>query len=109
MKFNEYQQQAATTNIITDPTLQPICYALGLCGEAGEVAEIIKKNIRNAGGDFSRINADSLSKELGDVLWYISMLADTFGITLNDIAELNMKKLNDRKDRGVIMGVGENR
>lgn len=109
MKFNEYQQQAATTNIITDPTLQPICYALGLCGEAGEVAEIIKKNIRNADGDFLKIDTDNLKKELGDVLWYISMLANNFDIPFNDIAESNIKKLNDRKDRGVIMGVGENR
>jgi NTP pyrophosphatase (non-canonical NTP hydrolase) len=109
MNFNDYQKQAAAFNVIKDPKHQPISYTLGLAGESGEVAEIVKKAIRNFDGDFSRVSHDDLKKELGDVLWYIAMLAGTFDITLDDVATANLQKLTDRKGRDAIKGVGENR
>jgi NTP pyrophosphatase (non-canonical NTP hydrolase) len=109
MKFEDYQKQAITFNIIEDPKYKPISYTLGLTGESGEVAEIIKKLIRNNDFDFSQINVDNLKEELGDILWYIAMLADTFDISLNDVAVTNIDKLTNRKNQGVIKGEGMNR
>jgi NTP pyrophosphatase (non-canonical NTP hydrolase) len=109
MNLNDYQKQAADFNVIKDPKYKPISYTLGLVGESGEIAEKIKKAIRNLDGDFSRLDADDLKKELGDLLWYVAMLASTFDISLDDIAVSNLQKLTDRKNRNVIKGVGENR
>jgi NTP pyrophosphatase (non-canonical NTP hydrolase) len=109
MNFNDYQKRAATFNVIKDAKYKPINYTLGLAGESGEVAEIIKKAIRNFDGDFSRVDIDDFKKELGDVLWYVAMLASTFDITLDDVATANLQKLTDRKNRNVIKGMGENR
>lgn len=72
---------------------------LGLNGEAGEVAEQIKKAMRNDGGDLSSERIESLKKELGDVLWYMTRLADELGTNLAEIAQINIKKLYARKDK----------
>jgi NTP pyrophosphatase (non-canonical NTP hydrolase) len=79
--------------------------ALGINGEAGEIAEKVKKHLR---GD-KEINREDLLKEAGDVLWYITSFADDLGYTLQDVAVLNMSKLSDRKERGVLKGSGDNR
>lgn len=78
--------------------------ALGLNGEAGEVAEHIKKYIRD-----SHVDTGAVIKELGDTLWYLARLADELGYTLEEVAELNLLKLADRKERGVIGGSGDER
>lgn len=109
MNFNDYQQQAKTTNVMKDPVLAPLYFTLGLTGEAGEIAEKVKKVIRNHGGDFSKLDRDDITKELGDVLWYLAMLANTFDIQLTDVAQKNLAKLSDRKARGVIKSTGDNR
>ena len=102
MTFDEYQKFARSTAIypkeckVTYPTL-------GLCGEAGEVAEKVKKNIRDGK------SLDGVGLELGDVLWYISALADDLGVTLEEVAQANVDKLTSRKERNMIGGSGDNR
>lgn len=83
--------------------------ALGLNGEAGEIAEKVKKVLRDHDGDFSKLDKDDISKELGDVLWYVSAFAHSIGLSLDDIARGNIEKLSSRKTRGVIRGSGDNR
>jgi len=78
---------------------------LGLVGEAGEVAEKIKKLIR----DSNRFNNEEILKELGDVVFYATALANIYGNGLQQVLELNMKKLDDRQKRGKLKGSGDNR
>ncbi len=82
---------------------------LGLNGEAGECAEKIKKVIRDNAGIISEEVKESLIKELGDVLWYINATAKEIGTTLDIIAKTNIEKLEDRRDRNVLGGSGNNR
>ena len=83
--------------------------ALGLCGEAGEVAEKVKKTIRDDGGVLSDQRREALARELGDVLWYLSQLATEADLDLETIAEDNLEKLLSRQERGVLRGSGDNR
>lgn len=109
MNFNDYQAKAKTTSTMSDPVLAPLYFTLGLTGEAGEIAEKIKKVIRNHDGDYTKLDREDLTKELGDVMWYLAMLADTFDIELDDVARANIAKLADRKNRGVIKSTGDYR
>ena len=102
MNFNEYQKIARSTAIY--PKEYKVIYpALGLCGEAGEVAEKVKKNIRDGK------SLDGVGLELGDVLWYISALADDLGVTLDQVANWNVDKLQRRMKWKNIKGDGDNR
>lgn len=108
MELNEYQKRALETALY--PKEVRILYpTLGLTGEAGEVADKVKKVIRDNDGDFSVERRLEIAKELGDVLWCISTLANDLGYTLEEIGELNNRKLSSRKERGVISGNGDNR
>jgi len=78
---------------------------LGLVGEAGEVSEKVKKLFR----DKNKFSDEEVLKELGDVLFYATALANIFGGNLKTIMEMNMKKLDDREQRGVLGGSGDNR
>ena len=82
---------------------------LGLVGESGEVAEKFKKWVRDLGSDESRIDRSGIAKELGDVLWYLAVLADYLDLSLDDIATANLAKLASRQSRGVLGGSGDNR
>ena len=106
MNFNEYQKIARSTAVY--PKESKVIYpALGLCGEAGEVADKIKKTIR---GDSSLDEVSgNIAGELGDVLWYLAILADDLGITLDQIAHWNVAKLNRRWRKNKIKGDGDNR
>ena len=109
MNFTEYQNLALATAIYPKK-YETIYPALGLCGEAGEVAEKIKKSIRDGLHNWPDEQfKEDLTKELGDVLWYISALASDLDISLNEIAESNLQKLASRKKRNVIGGSGDNR
>ena len=114
MKFDEYQQQAITTDVYGGKP-QPITSiafvnkVLGLCGEAGEVADKIKKLQRNQAGKVTAKDRDELVKELGDVLWYLSAIARYLDVSLDHVAEQNLAKLFDRKARNAIKGNGDNR
>lgn len=81
-------------------------YTLGLCGEAGEIAEKVKKSLRD---NPIPLTKEDITKELGDVLWYLTALASAFDIPLSWVAEANLIKLEDRKQRGVLQGNGDNR
>ena len=102
MTFDEYQEFARSTAIY--PTACKVTYpTLGLCGEAGEVAEKVKKHMRDGK------SLVGVGLELGDVLWYISALADDLGVTLEEVAQANVDKLRSRMERGKIGGSGDNR
>ncbi|MBY0011483.1 nucleoside triphosphate pyrophosphohydrolase family protein [Paenibacillus typhae] len=99
MIMNEYQQLAeVTANRTTADTDQKryTNYAMGLSGEAGEVTDLLKKVVFH-GHDLDK---DKLKKELGDVMWYVAMLASTAGIELNEIASANIEKLRQRYPEG---------
>ena len=106
MNFNEYQKLARSTAVY--PEEYKVVYpALGLCGEAGEVADKIKKTVR---GDTPLDEVTgSIAMELGDVLWYVAVLADDLGITLDQIANWNVDKLQRRMKSNKIKGDGDNR
>lgn len=109
MNFNEYQKEARKTAIYPDIDDNITYPALGLCGEAGEVAEKVKKIIRDNNGAWDYKNQDDIEKELGDCLWYIANLASEFELSLGDIASVNILKLNSRQKRGVLKGSGDDR
>jgi NTP pyrophosphatase (non-canonical NTP hydrolase) len=108
MKINEYQEEAIKTAIYGEG--QRIIYpTLGLAGEAGEVAEKVKKILRDKNGIFSDEQKLEIAKEISDVLWYCSALARDIGYTLEKIAEINLEKLKSRQERNKIQGSGDNR
>jgi NTP pyrophosphatase (non-canonical NTP hydrolase) len=99
MNFEEYQTEASATAHYPR-RLENIEYAtLGLAGEAGEVANIVKKIQRDHGGVVNDEIRAKLKDELGDVLWYVSACADELGLTLDEIAEFNVHKLAKRHNR----------
>jgi NTP pyrophosphatase (non-canonical NTP hydrolase) len=113
VNLNEYQNKAQSTANYPVGTgfttnLPPGLYtALGLNGEAGEVAEKIKKYWRD-GGDFKEVRA-AIKKELGDTLWYLSETARQWELTLEEVAQGNLEKLSGRKERGTLKGSGDDR
>lgn len=108
MNLNEYQEMAMKTAVY--PLDTEIVYpALGLCGEAGEVAEKIKKVLRDKDGKFNNDDRMQIALELGDVLWYLSAVSKDLGLSLNAIAEMNIHKLQNRKERNKLHGNGDNR
>ena len=112
LSFTAYQVAASDTAIYPEVgtgSILAIAYCgLGL-GEAGEVQGKIKKILRDNGGVLSQEHVDNVSSELGDVLWYVANLASEIGVSLEQIAQGNLDKLNDRKERGVLGGSGDNR
>lgn len=109
MLLNTYQKHAKKTAVYPAKGQNYSYPALGLTGEAGEVSDKIKKVIRDNDGVLTDEIKKEIAKELGDVLWYLAIMAEEIGFTLNTIAEMNLKKLNDRKKRNVIHGSGDNR
>ena len=103
-----YQKVALTTAIY--PREQAIIYpTLGLTGEAGEVANKVKKIIRDGSDSKDEGLVSEIKSEIGDCLWYIAVLANDFDIKLSDIASANIEKLALRKSKGTIHGSGDNR
>ncbi len=109
MTFDSYQKESRKTALYPQAGSNFIYPTLGLCGEAGEVAEKIKKVLRDKNGRFDEETKLALKKELGDVLWYTAQLASELGMSLADIAQHNIEKLFSRKERGVLHGDGDNR
>lgn len=106
--FDEYQRLAFTTAIYPNKGNNIYYPALGL-GEVGEIQGKIKKIMRDDNGVITDKKREEIKKEVGDALWYIAALATELGLSLNDIAQSNLDKLFDRKERGVIKGSGDNR
>jgi len=110
MTFDEYQKQALTTAIINpDPLMDKTIWAMGISGEAGEVLEKWKKIVAYKDGKISDEDRQAIKKELGDVVWYVALLAHSLDLSFEDIMELNLEKLADRKKRNTQRGVGDNR
>lgn len=108
MDFQDYQQKARETAIY--PSEHSILYpTLGLCGEAGEVAEKVKKVIRDKGGEFDEFDRMNIRKELGDVLWYMAQICSDLDLRLESIAIANVEKLRLRKEKGTLSGSGDDR
>lgn len=107
MTINEYQERALETAIYPNSIIYP---TIGLTGEAGEVADKVKKAIRDNNGNFDdEAFKESVKYELGDVLWYVAALAEDLGFTLSEVGQSNIAKLEDRCRRGVIHGSGDKR
>lgn len=109
MDLNEYQKEALKTAFFNDLTDNVGYLALAMAGEMGEVCEKIKKIMRDKGGIISEQDRDAIKKELGDVLWYMSVLASKCRLSLDDVAVGNIEKLRSRQERGVLQGEGDNR
>jgi NTP pyrophosphatase (non-canonical NTP hydrolase) len=108
MTLNDYQKEALTTAIYPDE--QRIIYpSLGLTGEAGEVADKVKKVLRDNDGVFNPERKAEIAKEIGDVLWYCATLARDLDYDLETIAQINIDKLRSRQQRGMLHGSGDNR
>ena len=103
--FDGYQQAVAQFATPLEDREAKLHGLFGLLGEAGEVAEKFKKEIR----DGTKVSDDDLDKELGDVLWYIAYLCTIRGRSLNRVARDNFEKLLSRQQRGVLGGSGDNR
>ncbi|MDD3487592.1 MAG: nucleoside triphosphate pyrophosphohydrolase family protein [Candidatus Moranbacteria bacterium] len=109
MNFLEYQEKSRKTAKYPNAGNNWVYPMLGLCGESGEVAEKMKKVIRDCGGEIDEAKKEEIKKELGDVLWYISQLASEFGLSLEEIANSNIEKLYSRMERNVLNGDGDDR
>lgn len=110
MNLNEYQQQALTTALFTDDDFQDLIHwVLGITGEAGEIAEKLKKIVRDKNGAISDQDKEDFIKEMGDVLWYLAVMANHLGYEFNEVGARNLAKLSDRKKRDAIKGSGDNR
>ena len=94
-----YPKEQANSQIV-----EAMYCALGLVGEAGEASEKIKKWHRD-----SVIDHKAVALELGDVLYYLTRLANTVGYTLEEVMKMNVDKLTSRRDRNVLHGTGDNR
>ena len=109
MDLSDYQARARATAVYPGVGANLAYPALGLCGEAGEVAEKVKKTIRDDGGVLSADRRAALAAELGDVLWYVAQVATEAGLDLGDIAAGNLAKLRSRRERAVLQGSGDDR
>jgi NTP pyrophosphatase (non-canonical NTP hydrolase) len=110
MDFDEYQSEAETTAIFPDELPEfvdagQVYTVLGASGETGEIQEKLKKAIRE--DDPSYI--DDMRDEVGDSVWYLSQVCEEFGWSMEQIAEENLAKLQDREERGQLTGEGDDR
>lgn len=107
LTFEEYDQWLSKN--IVNPQKDLLLQVLGICGEAGEIAEKMKKIVRDKDGVISDEDRELMAKELGDVLWYLARFAQSIDMTIEDVARLNIEKLESRRNRGVVSGDGDNR
>ncbi|MEI7512494.1 MAG: nucleoside triphosphate pyrophosphohydrolase family protein [Candidatus Uhrbacteria bacterium] len=109
MQLNEYQDEASKTALYPGRGSNLTYTVLGLCGESGEIAEKMKKLGRDRGGVMDDAWKVEMTKELGDVLWYISQAAFELGVDLETVAAANVEKLRSRQQRQTLHGDGDNR
>lgn len=112
MEFNEYQEKIIKYDTFSKCDLKEVGFiekVLGLAGEAGETADKIKKILRDKNGVLTDEDRIGVTKELGDVLWYLASIARYLDIPLSEIAVSNITKLEDRYQRNKIHGTGDNR
>jgi NTP pyrophosphatase (non-canonical NTP hydrolase) len=109
MLISEYQELSRRTATYPGAGDNIVYPTLGLAGEAGEVAEKVKKLLRDDDGVLSDERREALAGELGDVLWYVAQVATEAGLDLEEIAQGNLDKLLSRQRRGVLSGSGDSR
>ncbi len=110
MEIDDYQKESSKTLRVDSSELDKLLYStLGLAGESGEVANKVKKIIRDDGSQLSNKKKQEIASELGDVLWYLARVAELNGYKLSEIAQMNLDKLFSRMDRGKLGGDGDNR
>lgn len=111
MTFDEYQKQAMKTAVHTsNDFVEAFLYrTLGLMGEAGEVAEKVKKIVRDKGGKLNDTDKQEIIKEMGDVLWYLQAISEYLGVPFDEVARVNIEKLHSRQLRQKLHGSGDNR
>ena len=119
LTFNQYQQLARETKQFPDiyvgdlfgsqNVARYIYPAMGMAEETGEVLSVLNKCVRNDNGIVDEEDINRITKEIGDLLWFMTTLADELGISMNDVAESNIAKLKDRMKRDVIKSSGDNR
>lgn len=108
MTFDDYQKKSRATAQFPREGLSPLYYlTLGLVGEAGEIANKVKKIIRDDGGIASEEKRKMIQNEMGDVLWYMAQLATELDFSFDEVAVANLEKLLSRQRRGVIHGDGD--
>ena len=107
--FDEYQKGCKKTAMYPDVGKNFIYPTIGLMGEAGEVANKIKKLIRDDNSKISEDKREELAYELGDVLWYVAQLSTELGLKLSEVVVMNQDKLKSRKEREKLKGSGDHR
>lgn len=107
--LDDYQRDAMVTAAYPDLGNNLAYVVLGLCGEAGELANDYKKVIRDEKGVLSEQRRQKMAKELGDVLWYVAQCASELSFSLEEIGQMNLEKLASRVKRGTLQGSGDNR
>ena len=120
LTFDEYQDGAKETAQYPEPWLPGECIdegvsvgfiypIIGLAGEVGELSEKCKKILRDDAGEVTTEKLGEITKEIGDVLWYVAALCTEFELNMAMVAQANLDKLRSRKERGIIQGSGDNR
>lgn len=109
MLMSDYQIAASKTAIYPNVGNNLVYPVLGLLGESGEVAEKTKKLIRDFGGEVTDDFKQAIAKELGDVLWYVSQICGELNLSMEDVAQGNLDKLQSRQQRGKLGGSGDDR
>ena len=109
MELSDYQRASRATAVYPGAGDNLLYPTLGLCGEAGEVAEKVKKMLRDDGGTLTEERRAALGAELGDVLWYVAQVATEASLDLGALAEGNLEKLRLRAQRGALTGDGDER
>jgi NTP pyrophosphatase (non-canonical NTP hydrolase) len=109
MNFEEYQRESQKTAIYPDAGKNFLYPVLGIAGESGEVADKVKKIFREKEGILDDHAREELTKELGDLLWYVSQFATEIGVSLDDVAQKNIEKTQSRMERDTLLGDGDNR
>lgn len=107
-ELEEYQK-AALKYAVNECEGYKMYLSLGLCGEAGEVAEKVKKVVRDKMGEPTSEDIQGIAYELGDCLWYLAVLADRIGYSLQDVAVMNIDKIRQRAKNGTLGGSRDNR
>ena len=110
MTLNDYQKEALVTAVFSGDAFMDLAHwVFGVTGESGEIAEKVKKIIRDKKGQLDDTDKEELIKEIGDVLWYLAVLAKHLEVDLEEVGERNIAKLRSRQARNKIQGSGDNR
>jgi len=110
MTLDEYQKEALVTAVFSDDEFKDLAHwVFGITGESGEIAEKIKKIVRDKNGKVGPEDRDEIVKEIGDVMWYLAVLAEHLDIKFDEVGKRNIAKLRSRQLRNKIQGSGDNR